>query len=94
MRMDYSNAYNTLKPEIAHLKEVAHHILEELEKEEMANAGEAARKLTSGKPYCADHFVMENGCQVHQFLDAVDSLEDKLGSTLSHCRDLDMMAND
>ena len=94
MRMDYSNVYNTLKQEINNLKYAAHQILEELEKEEMANAGEAARKLTSGKAYCADHFVMENGSQVHQFLDEVDSLEDKLGSTLSHCLDLDMMAND
>ena len=94
MRMDYSEVYNTIKHEIDNLKCAAHHLLEDLEKEEMTNAGEAARKLTYGKPYCADHFVMENGCQVHQFLDEVDSLDDKLGSTLSHCRDLDMMATD
>ena len=94
MCKDYSEAYYALSQEISHLKSVAHQILEDVAKEELTNAGEAARRLTTGKIYCADHFIMENGCQVHRFLDEVDSLDDKLGSTLSHCRDLDIMAND
>lgn len=94
MKENYSEAYLALSKEIANLKDVAHRVLEDIAKEELTNAGEAARRLTTGKIYCADHFIMENGCQVHRFLDEVDSLDDKLGSTLSHCRDLDIMAND
>ena len=94
MRSDYSHAYNSIKAQIETLKAIAHAELDRLEDEEKRNAEAIAEKMTSGKIYCADNFIMQNGSHVHRFITAIESLDDGLNATLTHCNDLDVMAND